>query len=163
MDKYRESRKDKLLKPELHDPYLKPRISGPAHCPTCGASCLAGRWGWQSSPTDGQSPEVVTCPACRRIADNVPAGTLTLTGDFIDSHLDEIMNLAINTEKMEKEQHPLERLMRFRKIDNGMVITTTGVHLANRIGHALDAAYKGHSEYRYSDSDVQVSITWLRN
>lgn len=163
MDKFRESRKDKLLKPELHDPYVRPRQTGLAHCPSCGAHCQAGRWSWQPAPANGNAPEAEYCPACRRIADNVPAGTLTLSGDFIDTHRDEIINLAINTEKKEKERHPLERLMRFRQTDDGMVITTTGVHLANRIGHALDAAYKGHSEYRYSDSDVHVDIRWLRN
>lgn len=163
MDKLRESRKDRLLKPELHDPYLRQRHAGPAHCPSCGASCQAGRWSWQPLSANGHTAESVICPACRRIADNMPAGTLTLTGDFIGGHEDEIINLILNTEKREKEQHPLERLLQFRRVDNGLEITTTGIHLANRIGHALEAAYKGFSEYSYSDSDVQVRINWLRN
>lgn len=163
MDTFRESRKDKLLKPELHDPYLKQRHTGPAQCPVCSATCHAGRWSWQPLQSNGRTPGQVTCPACRRIADDMPAGTLTLTGDFVGPHQDEILNLIRNTETKEKGQHALERIMACRVDGNTMVVTTTGVHLANRIGHALSAAYKGCTEYRYSDGDVHLAVNWLRN
>lgn len=163
MNTLRESRKDKLLKPELHDPYLRQRNAGPAHCPSCGATCQAGRWSWQAMPTNSHAADAVTCPACRRIADDMPAGTLTLNGDFIGAHQDEILNLIRNTEAREKSQHALERIMECRVEGNTMVVTTTGMHLANRIGHALDAAYKGFTEYRYSDNDVHVAVNWRRN
>lgn len=162
MDKIRETRRDKLIEPGLHDPYLNRRSSSPALCPECGASCQAGRWSWQPLRTNGQAEEI-TCPACRRIADKAPAGTLTLTGDFILSHHDEILNLIRNTEAKEKSTHALERIMQCSDSPDGLVVTTTGMHLANRIGHALDAAYKGHSEYRYNDSQAHIQVNWLRN
>jgi len=45
----------------------------------------------------------------------------------------------------------------------GLVVTTTGMHLANRLGHALEAAYKGHADYKYSDDQTLVRIRWERN
>lgn len=162
MDKFRESRRDKLIEATLHDPYLSRRNGGPALCLECGASCQAGRWSWQPLSANGHAEEI-TCPACRRIADKAPAGTLTLTGDFVSSHLAEIMNLIRNTEAKEKSQHALERIMACSDSPDGLVVTTTGVHLASRIGHALGAAYKGNSEYQYSDSQVHVRVNWLRN
>lgn len=162
MDKFRDRRQEKLPQTELHDPYLKQRQSGPAKCPECGASCQAGRWSWQAIPANGHIDEV-TCPACHRIADQAPAGTVTLTGDFIGPHQDEILSLVRNTEAREKNEHALERIMQCNNSPDGLVVTTTGMHLATRIGHALAAAYKGHTEYQYSDSEAHVRVNWLRN
>lgn len=41
-------------------------------------------------------------------------------------------------------------------------MTTTGIHLANRLGHALKAAFKGHADYQYSD-EYGVSVDWKRD
>ena len=163
MDKFRERRQDKMIESVPHDPYLTRRHAGTAQCPGCGATCLEGRWSWQAPDTNGQVPEATPCPACRRIADNMPAGTLTLSGDFVGNHHDEIMNLIRNTEEKEKSGHALERIMQCNKTPDGLVVTTTGMHLATRIGHALAAAYKGHTEYQYSDSEAHVRVNWLRN
>jgi hypothetical protein len=32
------------------------------------------------------------------------------------------------------------------------MVTTTGIHLANRLGHALEAAFKGKAQYRCGDT-----------
>lgn len=162
MDKFREHRQERLPEPDMHDPYLKQRHAGPAQCPECGATCLEGRWSWQALQADGHV-EKQSCPACRRIADNAPGGTVTLTGDFIGPHHDEIMNLIRNTEEKEKKEHALERIMQCSKGPTSLIVTTTGVHLAQRIGHALDAAYKGNTVYQYSDSEAHVQVDWLRN
>src|SRR5690606_6500198 len=81
--------------------------------------------------------------ACQRIAEDVPAGTISLRGDFVKQHSDELCGLIRNTEEMEKSQHPLERLMAISDDADGLTVTTTGLHLAQRIGHALEAAYDG--------------------
>lgn len=163
MDKARLSQKDKLFKPERIDPYQAAlRSKGSAFCADCGANYHAGRWSWQAL-ADGVIAERSSCPACRRKADNAPAGTITLSGPFVLAHHQEIVNLINHVEQLEKTDHPLERLMRITPQSNGLQITTTGMHLANRICHALDSAFQGHSNYRYNDQRSQVDIDWSRN
>jgi len=161
MNKYQQSQKNKLFKPQHGYPYLAQQSGAAALCSQCGAHYQAGHWVWQASvPAD--TPKVV-CPACRRTADNAPAGTLTLTGHFLRDHRTEILNLIHNIEAAEKAEHALERLLRVNELDDGLEVTTTGMHLANRIGHALNAAYKGHAEYHYSDDENYVDIRWARD
>ncbi|WP_306360883.1 hypothetical protein [Halopseudomonas pelagia] len=42
-------------------------------------------------------------------------------------------------------------------------MTTTGIHLANRLGHALESALKGHADYQYVDDQYGVNVSWERN
>lgn len=95
------------------------------------------------------------CPACRRTNDNRPAGTLTLSGSYLLEHLNEIVNLIKNT-----EEHALERLISLTDSEDALIVTTTGIHLANRLGHALEAAFKGHSDYQYNDDEYGLSVSW---
>lgn len=161
MDKYQQSQKDKLFKPDHSDPYLDLPSAGTAVCSQCGVVYHRGHWYWRSAmPVDAHS---IVCPACRRIADNHPAGTLHLAGKFLREHRTEILNLIHNTETSEKAAHALERLLSVTDKGDDLEVTTTGMHLANRIGHALNAAYKGRSQYHYSDDETQVSIRWERD
>ncbi|MCG4455910.1 ATPase [Pseudomonas sp. MMS21-TM103] len=164
MDKYQQSQKNKLFNPQRHDPTLSPRSAGTALCPRCDALYQAGSWAWQTAQThlSGDVAEVI-CPACRRIEDKVPAGTLTLSGEFLKAHHDEILNLIHNTETLEKAEHAMERLLEVTTQDDVVQVTTTGIHLANRIGHALDSAYKGQTQYHYDDDQTHVSIHWQRD
>ena len=74
------------------------------------------------------------CPACRRIEDGLPAGILTLHGDFARRHENEILNLARHEEAAEKSEHPLNRIMGIADTPEGLVIDTTDVHLPRRLG-----------------------------
>lgn len=164
MDKYQRSQKDKLFKPSIHDPYCLQRIEGSAICSQCGAVYQAGNWTWRRPEnTLVHAAQVITCPACRRIADNMPAGTLTLSGSFLHKHRNEIIHLMENTEKVEKAEHALERIIMLTDSAKDLIVTTTGIHLAKRLGHALEGAFKGKSSYQYSKDEYGVSIRWTRD
>ncbi|WP_375738863.1 BCAM0308 family protein [Pseudomonas boanensis] len=161
MDKHQHSEKNQLFSPQHGDPYLALPGSGTALCPQCGVTYHRGHWSWKSAaPADAHS---VICPACRRIADDQPAGTLKLSGKFLSGHKEEILHLIHNIEAAEKAQHALERLLKVTDKDNEIEVTTTGMHLANRIGHALNGAFKGCSQYRYSEDENSVNISWERD
>jgi hypothetical protein len=164
MDKYQQSQKNNLFKTPAHDPYCLPRVEGSAICSECGAAYQAGNWTWKIPENtlihDAQS---MICPACRRTNDNRPAGTLTLSGSFLLEHLNEIVNLIKNTEEQEKAEHALERLISLTDSEDALIVTTTGIHLANRLGHALEAAFKGHSDYQYNDNEYGLSVSWTRD
>lgn len=162
MDKHRQLKKEKLFRPERVDPYQdSTRHKGTALCLSCGASYQAGRWTWQA--LTGEPTEKTTCPACRRISDNAPAGEVQLTGAYVREHRDAILALIRHTEAAEKQSHALERLLKISEQADGLLVTTTGTHLANRIGHALDASHHGHSRYHYSDAETYLTVEWRRD
>jgi len=163
MDKYQQSQKNKIFKEGTHDPYRMDRVSGAALCPQCGSLYQEGNWTWHipESTIVGDAEETV-CPACRRIADDRPAGTLKLSGKFLHDHQEEILNLIHHTEEVEKAEHAQERIIKVVEVDDALEVTTTGIHLASRIGHALNAAYKGNSHYHYSDDETHLTVNWER-
>jgi hypothetical protein len=154
------SRADKMYSQGRIDPYeRKKKLPDPTRCPRCGALYIQGRWTWQIA---GQSVNEELCPACLRINDKVPAGVLHLSGVFFEEHREEIENLINNQEKLEKERHPLERLMGMRYEDNKLRVETTGIHVARRIGDALNNAYQGKLDLEYLQGQRKVRVSWER-
>ena len=139
---------------------LRGKLPDPTACPTCGAIYRAGRWTWGSPPADAQQTE---CPACRRTADGVPAGILTVKGEFAAAHLEEIRNLVRHVEEREKAEHALKRVMKIEEGDDGALsITTTDAKLARAIGEALHGAYRGELDYQFVESESCFRATWIR-
>jgi hypothetical protein len=67
-----------------------------------------------------------------------------------------------NTEKAEKNEHPLSRIMSIETKPEGLVISTTDTHLPRRIGEALKHAYRGELELHYDKDEDFVRVTWTR-
>jgi len=153
-------RLDRLLESLEKDPYgLRGKLRDPTACPSCGAMYRAGRWTWGSAPADASRTE---CPACRRIADDYPAGVVTGTGEFLQAHREEIRNLVRNVEAREKQEHPLKRVMAVRDEGDALVVTTTDARLARGIGEALRRAYHGELDYRFSEVENVFRVDWQR-
>lgn len=154
------SREDKMFSQGRKDPYQsRKKLPDPTRCPTCNAVYLKGRWTWETV-ADPVAEE--QCPACRRISDRVAAGVVELSGPFFEEHREEINNLIQNEEKLEKERHPLERLMGITKEENGLRVETTGIHLARRIGDALKNSYQGELKIDYLKGQEKVRVDWQR-
>ena len=135
------------------------KLPEPTRCPDCGAVWHKGRWAWGEAPAGAHQTR---CPACHRIADRYPAGFVSLTGEFLAGHRDEIVACARHCEQSEKQNHPLQRIMAIEPQDDGLLVTTTDGHLARRIGEAVHAAYKGRMEFHYNKSDNLLRVTWSR-
>ena len=160
MTKGRYGRQDKMIKEKRHDVYRsKEKLPEPTLCSGCGALFVGGRWTWKQS-SGGEN--TVSCPACRRIADRFPAGTIEIKGEFFKSNRKEIINLINNIEKQQKEEHPLERIMDITNGRGATVVTTTGIHIARRIGEALNRSYKGEFSFQYGDGEKTVRVSWER-
>jgi len=153
-------RGDRLLRERVHDPYkTRLKLSEPTVCPQCGAHYHAGRWTWDERP--GEAHEEL-CQACHRTNDRYPAGSLILGGDFIAKHKGEILNLARNTEELEKGEHPLHRIMAIEERAGEIEITTTDIHLPRRIGEALHKAFEGDFDFHYDEEGYFLRATWRR-
>jgi NMD protein affecting ribosome stability and mRNA decay len=143
-----------------HDPYKdRQKPLEPALCPQCHAVFHNGRWQWRAAPA---STHEETCPACRRTQQHLPAGFVTLRGEFFQQHRDELMALVNRHAEHAKAEHPLERIMATEDVDGGVRLTTTDTHLARGIGRALQNAYHGDLKFRYQPGQDLVRVHWTR-
>ena len=156
-------RRDQLIRERVHDPYkTRLKLKDPTVCPQCGAVYRSDRWTWDKLAPD-EHPHEELCQACHRINDEYPAGEVRLHGSFVQSHRDEIINLARNTQKVETEEHPLHRIIGINEEDGDILITTTDIHLPRRIGQALFAAWEGDFDFHYDEEGYFVRVNWSRD
>ncbi len=159
-DGFRMLRREQLLQELVHDSYKsKHKLPEPSACPECGASFHEGRWTWKTPPAGAHQHR---CPACSRIQDDFPAGYVTLTGEFLHGHRDEIVQLIKHCEATEKSEHPLERIMAIEDVKEGLLVKTTDSHLARNIAERLHDAYKGTLEFHYNKQDNLLRVLWSR-
>lgn len=153
-------RRDRTIEETVHDPYqLRHKPPGTAVCPDCGAVYAAGRWARAPRPEGAVEHR---CPACQRIEDRFPAGYVTLSGPFFHAHREEILRLVRNEEARESGEHPLKRIMAIEEDADSVVITTTDLHLARRIGTAVHHACQGEMEMKYSPDQYLIRVHWTR-
>jgi hypothetical protein len=151
---------EQVMQEVREDSYRQPKkYPDPSVCPTCGASNFAGLWTWRSAPADSVRH---VCPACHRIADRMPAGYLTFQGPFAADHRDEILAIVRSREAVQKQEHPLQRVMGVEHHADGILVTTTDNHLAHRIARAVQRAYKGELEFHYNKGENLLRATWTR-
>jgi hypothetical protein len=109
-------------------------------------------------------PKVVVCPACRRQRDGEPSGFVHLEGAYLNERGEEIRHfLQMEAERAVKD-NPLARIMRWETDEKGRpTLATTTEHLAQRLGHALEKAFKGKARYDFSHENKLAHIYWLRD
>lgn len=149
------------------DPYLT--ALGPddmAVCKRCGAIYHKKRWtlGKEDMIARAEKKRVdVICPACQKIKDNFAEGFVTIQGNFLKAHKDEMLNLVRNKEKRAIRYNPLDRIIEIKERRGAIDITTTTEKLAQRIGQMIKKAFDGQVEYKWS-SDVKLArVVWTRN
>jgi len=128
-------------------------------CTECGLVLHAGRW-HRDAPPAGEV-DATLCPACTRIRDGYAAGRLRLDAGFA-LHRDEIVRMIRNEEEAETAEHPLERLMGIEDVEGGIVVTTTGIHLARRIANKLERRFHRQARFHYADDDQLLQVEWER-
>ena len=132
------------------------KLAGGTRCPDCDLVVRQGRWvrRAEEDPQDGPSH---VCPACRRVRDRYPAGVVDLTGDLGDLG-PELAQLVRNVEEAESEEHPLERVIELTVTEGSLFASTTGVHLARRVGAALERRLHGQVTITYGEEENLVRV-----
>ena len=92
----------------------------------------------------------------------MPAGYLTLRGEFLWLHETEITNLIRNHVAREQTRHPMKRIMQREKQEKSLVVTFTDAHLARGVGEAIHKAYDGELDIQYTKDDVVLRVNWSR-
>jgi hypothetical protein len=150
--------RDRIFDAKCHDPYEPPgKYAGPTRCPHCGAVYERGRWRWGNAPPGSH---VGDCPACRRTRDKLPAGVVTLDGPFAASQGAELIRIVRNEAAHEAKEHPMHRIMRIDERDGRIEISTTDIHLPQRIGEAVKRSHHGELTVRYASDEYSVRAHW---
>jgi len=92
----------------------------------------------------------------------MPAGIVTVEGEFVREHRDELIGTIRNEAERERLAHPMNRLMGVADTPEGLRVTTTDIHSPQRIGEALRSAYHGDLSVRYGEDEYTVQVTWRR-
>ena len=147
------------------DPYLPWGGSRKiAACKRCGAIYRHKRWSLQNSAAlfRGGPIRSVVCPACRKISDGFPSGIVTLRGEFLKKHKDQILQRARNEETRAVRVNPLERIISIKNQGDSVEIKTTSERFAQRIGREIQRAFKGRTTYRWGGEDKMIRVDWHR-
>lgn len=153
-------RRDQLRVERIHDSYqLTRKPAEPSVCKHCGVLFHEGRWQWGVAP---EGAHELVCPACARIRDHFPVGFVTLGGPYFATHRDEILRLVRHHEEKEKAEHPLARIMAIEDHEDGVLITTTDIHLARDIAEAVHKAHAGELDYHYNEGERLLRAHWSR-
>lgn len=129
----------------------------------CGAVLRNKSWHWEPTEESGAEQATVVCPACQRSADVAPAGIVTLSGNFLNEHLDEINQLLTPLTDHESFKNPLSRVMEIKREDDRITITTTNTKLAQKIGRVFFSTYGGDLHYNWAHGEDLVRVAWARN
>lgn len=125
-------------------------------CDRCALVWHGGRW-FHGAPPFGEVRGGL-CPACRRIHDRFPAGTVRVPAASATAAR-EIHSIAHRLEESERAEHPLERLMDVVDQDGTVLITTTGIHLARRITAKLERLLRADATFHYGDEN-ELRVEW---
>ena len=138
------------------DPYqAQQKLPEPTACRQCGAVYHHGRWQWSAKP---EGAHEALCPACRRINEHLPAGIVTVRGSLAAQHRDEILALARHAEAAEKPEHPMNRIAAIEETEEGLVISTTDIHLPRRIGDAIKDACRAKVDVQFDPENYFVRV-----
>lgn len=145
------------------DPYHSTaKLTEPTVCPECRAIYHKGRWQWGEAVPGAHS---VLCPACRRISESVPAGIVTLSGEYVRTHRDELISNIRAQEQAERAEHPMNRIIDLLSSEDSATIevTTTDIHLPRRIGESIERANGGTLHEFYDEDGYFLRVDWRRN
>ncbi len=150
------------------DPYLPRGASRKMTvCESCHAVYSNKRWSYDhelyETAINDPATTVSVCPADQKIRDNFPGGIVTLKGDFVLPHKQDLINLIKNEEERARGFNPLERVMSIKENGHGsIVISTTNEKLAQRLGRAIKKAFHGEVSYHWSHDNKLARVDWER-
>ncbi len=160
----------KFARDKIHaenDPYLpKKGLVDHSICKDCNAIYHNKKWFLDAKLYEQKKSlkdiNWVECPACKKTKENVPSGIVTLKGEFLQQHKQEILNLIKNEDERSKNFNPLKRIMKIDEKEGEVEIFTTSAKLAQRIGSILHKAYSGEVDYKKHENAKFMRVAWTR-
>jgi len=149
------------------DPYLPAEGQEASLCSTCRALYQNKRWFFDEKLAGKLAGTAkvkeVTCPTCRKIKDNYPEGILTLSGEFIKDHKDEIIARLKKEAERVSGRSVADRIISLNEEGKDrLVVETTSEKMAQHLGRAVYKAYKGELSFKWGEMTKFVRVFWSR-
>jgi hypothetical protein len=148
------------------DPYEPEEGQEASLCDTCRAIYQKKRWFYDATLADklaGTGMKSVTCPTCRRINEHYPEGVLTLSGEFLYDHKEEIVARLKKEAERVSGRSVADRIMSLKEeAQDRLVVETTTEKMAQHLGRAVYKAYKGELHFKWGEMDKLVRVFWSR-
>ena len=141
-------------------------LKEPSLCTTCKA--VFQRKHWAFAPEDHQrlktDPKAhwINCPACQKIAAGYPEGIVTLSGNYLWEHEEEIQRILENEAYKALMKNPFERIVRRLREDDKLIIETTERKLAEHLGRVLHKSHHGRLDISWTGNPDVCRVTWER-
>jgi NMD protein affecting ribosome stability and mRNA decay len=149
------------------DPYLlKLSPEDMAVCRKCGAVYHDKRWSLSKTVAEKAARKKsvdVLCPACQKIKEKFAGGFVTIQGDFVQDHKEELLNLVRNKEKRAMHYNPLNRIIEIKERKGVIEVSTTTDKLAQKLGQMIKKAFNGEIEYKWSSDTKLARVVWTRD
>jgi hypothetical protein len=149
------------------DPYVASGgLKEPAVCQSCQAVYRNKRW--QLDPllvnrlATSTDTHWVNCPACLKVAEHYPEGILTLRGDYLWNHEQEIRNILENAMLRVGRGKPVDRVIRMGRVEDALVVETTNTKLAEQLGRSLQKAHHGDLQIDWQEAAGVCRVQWQR-
>jgi len=149
------------------DPYQPEEGQEASICASCNALYQSKRWFFDEklarSLAGTAKVREVVCPTCRKVKDRYPEGILTLSGEFLKDHKDEIVTLLENEAARVGKRSVDDRIIQMNpEGKDKLVLETTTEKLAQHLGRAVYRAYKGELNFRWAAMNKFVRVYWSR-
>lgn len=145
---------------EEDDPYRAEFDDG-SFCTECGIAYINKNW--KLDAPDSYKKKSIICPACKKIKEQYYLGVLELKGKFLQEHKQEILNILKNEEARQRAKNALPRIAKIEEVDDALIVYTTSVRLAFRLGKAVYNACKGDLTIKWSDGEHFTRVYWSRD
>lgn len=143
------------------EPYLPKRgLQEGTTCKGCGIIYHNKRWQMETAGLPHNAETL--CPACQRMEDHNPAGVVTLSGPYLASHKEEILNTISQEEAKHRQKNPLGRIMEISDDHGEITVTTTEDKLAQKLGREIYKSQRGELHYKWSHEQRMVRVEWNR-
>ncbi len=150
----------------VNDPYELAAGQDAAACEDCHALYQGKRWFFDEKLYGKLTPagkvRQVVCPTCRKIKDRYVEGYLTLGGEFLVQHKEELVTLLENEAAKVGKRSVDDRIVKMVPEGEKLVVETTTDKLAQHLGRAVYRAYKGDLSFRWSEGSKFVRVYWSR-
>jgi NMD protein affecting ribosome stability and mRNA decay len=150
----------------VSEPYELAAGQEAAACEECHALYQDKRWFFDEKLYDrlvgaGKVGQVL-CPTCRKIKDHYVEGYLTLSGDFLVEHQEEIIQLLQKEAGKVGHRSFDDRIILITPEEDRVVVETTTEKLAQHLGRTIYKAYKGDLSFKWSEPNKFVRVYWNR-
>ncbi len=150
----------------VNEPYELAAGEEAAVCQECHGLYQGKRWFFDEKLYEklagtGKVRQVV-CPTCRKIKDHYSEGYVTLSGEFLVEHKDEIVTLLQKEAAKVGKRSFDDRIIQMAPEGDKMVVETTTEKLAQHLGRTIYKAYKGDLSFSWSEPNRFVRVYWAR-